>query len=122
MPFCMLKNPDELASRDFSCTLFCRNIEAETKKWFEEILNSYELESHHVKLLLLAAEAWDRISQARKEIKKHGLLTKDRYGGLRANPATAIERDNKILFARLIRELGFDLEKNSENNRPPRLY
>lgn len=99
-----------------------KHLRAETKKWFKEILNNFELESHHIKLLILAADAWDRCSEARETILKHGLFIKDRYGSVKVNPACNIERDNKIIFARLLRELGFDLDKSGESYRPPRLY
>jgi P27 family predicted phage terminase small subunit len=99
-----------------------KHLNSETKKWFKEVLNNYELESHHIKLLTLAAEAWDRCSQAREAIAKHGLFIKDRYGSIKINPACNVERDSKIIFARLLRELGFDLERGNETNRPPRLY
>jgi phage terminase small subunit len=98
-------------------------LKAETRKWFNSVLENYELESHHLKILILASEAWDRCQQAREEIKKNKKLTiEDRFGQVRSHPAIAIERDNKILFARLIRELGFDIERAGEGNRPPRLY
>ena len=99
-----------------------KHLAPETKKWFKEILSSYELESHHIKLLILAAEAWDRCCQAREAITKHGLFINDRYGSMKINPACNVERDSKIIFARLIRELGFDIDRGSESNRLPRLY
>jgi phage terminase small subunit len=98
------------------------HLRTETRKWFGSILDSYELESHHIKLLTLAAECWDRIVQAREQIKLDGLFLRDRYGSMKAHPGVKVEIDNKITFARLIRELGFDIERGTESNRPPRLY
>jgi phage terminase small subunit len=98
------------------------HLRPETRKWFKGVLDSFELESHHLKLLLLAAESWDRIVQARLAIEKDGLFTTDRYGTLKPHPAVKIEIDNKVVFSRLIRELGFDLERPNENFRPPRQY
>ena len=98
------------------------HLRTDTRKWFTGILENYELESHHVKLLTLAAECWDRIVQAREQIKVDGLFLRDRYGSMKAHPGVKVEIDNKIAFARLVRELGFDLESRGDTNRPPRLY
>ena len=97
-------------------------LKAETRKWFSDICKNYELESHHLKILTIAGQAWDRLTQARESLREHGLFTKDRYGTLKQHPAVKIELDNMALFIKAIRELGFDLERGTESNRPPRLY
>jgi phage terminase small subunit len=56
----------------------------------------------------MAGEAWDRATQAREALAEHGLTYTDRYGGPKARPEVAIERDSRIGFARLLRELGID--------------
>jgi len=40
------------------------HLRPETAKWFRGVLTAWELEMHHVMLLLIAAEAWDRAQQA----------------------------------------------------------
>lgn len=91
-----------------------------TKEWFEEVARSYELEPHHVKLLTLAAEAWDRGQEARRTLKREGTYYKDRYGCPKAHPAVAVERDSRIVFARLLRELALDVSM-PDDPRPPRI-
>jgi phage terminase small subunit len=81
-----------------------------TAAWFREVVRDYVLEGHHVRLLTLACRAWDRAEQAREIIAAEGLTTKDRYGTAKAHPAVAIERDARIGFARLVRELDLDVE------------
>jgi hypothetical protein len=49
--------------------------------------------------------------EAREAIKKDGPYFRDRYGQLRPHPAITVERDCRIGFARLVRELGFDREE-----------
>jgi hypothetical protein len=71
-------------------------------------------------LLRLAAEAWDRCEQARLVIAEQGLTYMDRFEQPRARPEVAIERDSRIAFARLIRELALDVDSPADV-RPPRL-
>ena len=92
-----------------------------TGAWFASVLAAYELEPHHVRLLTLAAEAWDRCEAARKAIDEHGLTYADRFGTPRARPEIGIERDARLAFARLLRELDLDVEPPASPSRPPAL-
>ena len=85
------------------------------------MLTDYELEHHHVRLLRLACEAWDRGQQAREAIDRDGLTIGTGDGGLKAHPCVAIERDARIGFARLVRELDLDAGAPGERSRPPTL-
>lgn len=92
-----------------------KHLREATSRWFEEVVAEYDLESHHVRLLIKACEANDRCEQAREALKKHGLTYTDRFGSPRARPEVAIERDNRIAFARLLRELGLDIAPPSDS-------
>lgn len=94
------------------------HLNAESRRWYASIVSDYQLESHHLKLLQAAAECWDRAQQARESVAKDGLIHKDRHGNLRAHPGVQIERDNRTLFARLLRELALDVEL-PESPKPP---
>jgi P27 family predicted phage terminase small subunit len=96
------------------------HLRAATRRWFNEIAETFELETHHLKLLTLAAESWDRCQEARAILDREGLTFKDRYGSPRSRPEISVERDSRLAFARLIRELGFDVA-TPENTRPPRI-
>ena len=82
-------------------------------------MENFEMEPHHMRLLTLAAETWDRAQSARAVIAKRGPFYDDRFGAPKAHPAVAVERDAKVLFARLLRELRLDLD--APESRPPEL-
>ncbi len=98
-----------------------KNLRVKTKKWFKSVLKDYDLEEHHQRILMLAAEAWDRIEEAREAITAAGAYYYDNEKP-KAHPALKVEIDNKILFARLIRELSLDIEPSGAIGRPPGLY
>ena len=99
-----------------------KHLRAATKKWWSQVMADYELEPHHAKLLALAAETWDRCQQARELLDKHGLTYNDRFNAPCGRPEIAVERDSRLAFARLVRELGLDLGSPSDEgrDRPPR--
>src|SRR6266481_5438642 len=92
-----------------STSIAPKHLRKESAAFFVNVMTDYALDDHHVILLTKACESLDRIEEAREIIKKESLMYKDRFGSPRANPAVAIERDNKTAVARLFRELGLDL-------------
>jgi len=96
------------------------HLRADTSAWFTSIIKEYELDLHHVRLLTKACEAWDRSEQPCEAIAKHGLTYTDRFDSPRARPECAIERDSRLAFARLVRELGLDVA-SARDTRPPAL-
>lgn len=98
-----------------------RHLKAATRAWWEAVVSDWQLEEHHIRLLTLAGEAWDRCQQARELIAKEGLTVPTKAGGPRLHPAVRVEQDARIAFARLIRELDLDLSAPSAESRPPSL-
>ena len=90
-----------------------------TRVWWRSVVRDYALEPHHLRLLQAACEAWDRLQQAREALASDGLTVKGREGGIRPHPAVAIERDSRVGFSRLIRELDLDVEGPSASGRRP---
>ena len=91
-----------------------------SREWWRGVLASFDLEDHHLRLLTLAAEAWDRGQEARETLAQDGAYYTNKNGEPRAHPAVAVERDARIAFARLVREL--DLDGYPEPDiRPPRI-
>lgn len=97
-----------------------KHLTTKSRNWFDAIVKGYNLESHHLSLLQAAAECWDRSQEAREILAKEGIVFKDRHGAIRPHPATQIERDNKALFARLVRELALDVSE-PDDSRPPKI-
>jgi P27 family predicted phage terminase small subunit len=98
------------------------HLKTATKKWWNDVSKSYELEPHHIRLLTLAAEAWDRCAQAREAVDREGLTYTSRLGEIKIRPEVGVERDSRTAFARLLRELALDIEPPPESARPPRAY
>jgi hypothetical protein len=95
------------------------HLRPDTAKWVRGILADFSLESHHFRILVKAAEAFDRSEQAREILAAEGIVTKDRFGTARAHPAVAIERDSRTAFLRAVRELALDVD-SPDAPRPPR--
>ena len=98
------------------------HLESEGKKFWRQVLKDFDLrDAHHLKILESACQCLDRIEQAKDDLKKDGLYFIDRFGQPKERPSNKTERDNKVLFARLLRELSLDLNI-PEENRPPGKY
>jgi P27 family predicted phage terminase small subunit len=92
-----------------------KHLRKATSEWWAQIVADFDLDSHHVRLLTKACEANDRCEQAREALLKHGLTFDDRFGSPHARPECAIERDSRLAFARLVREIGLDVTPPSES-------
>ncbi len=79
------------------------------------------VESHDLERLEMACHCLDEIQEAKKIIKKEGRFIMNRFQEKREHPASKAIRENKIIFCRIIRELGLDLVE-PEDSRPRRRY
>ena len=101
------------------------HLSASAAEWWRTCVDRFVLEEHHLRLLQLCCEAWDRATQAREELQRDGLTCPARDGGRRPHPAVAIERDARLAVARLVRELDLDTEPAPDvlnNTRPPAIF
>jgi P27 family predicted phage terminase small subunit len=96
-----------------------KHLKPATRRWWKSVLEEYDLEAHHVRILTLAAEAWDRCQEAREIVDREGLTYKDRFGQPKERPEVAIERDSRIAFWRGMRELALDVDAPADVSRPP---
>lgn len=95
-----------------------RYLSASTRRWWCSVVEQWELEPHHIMVLTAAAEAWDRLQQARTIIGKEGIAMKTRDGS-KAHPAVQVERDSRLAFLRALRELDLDVQPPAESRRRP---
>jgi hypothetical protein len=96
------------------------NLRPATRKWFKSVMADYALEGHHIRLLTLAAEAWDQSQIAREVLDRDGQTYTDRFGQPKERPEISILNAARIAFARLIRELALDVDTTPEAPRAPR--
>ena len=95
-----------------------RHLSLAMKKWHRQVTTEYELEPHHLHVLRLACESFDRAQQARKAIVEHGLTMLDRHGQVKARPECSIENQAATSFSRFVRELALDIEQAPSASRP----
>jgi phage terminase small subunit len=97
-------------------------LKAPGKTFWKKVLSEYNLsDAHALKQLELASGCLDQIKEAEAVLKSDGLFTLNRYSVRVENPAAESARKNKVIFCRIIRELGLDLDGN-EGSRPRRQY
>ena len=98
------------------------HLRPKTRRWWSSVTREFVLESHHLKMLTLAAESWDRCEQAREVIDQLGLTYVDRFGAPRTRPEVAVERDSRLAFIKCVRSLDLDLAPPPSSRRTPGRY
>lgn len=86
------------------------HLKPATQEWFLGVTKAYALDGHHLRLLQLAGEAFDRAQEAREILAVEGITVGGREGA-KPHPCIAIERDSRLAFARLIAQLSLDQEE-----------
>ena len=84
------------------------HLRPDTRAWWLYVHSNWRLEAHHSRLLEMACDAWDRYHEAREILARDGIVVGGRQAAVRPHPCIAIERDNRIVFARLIAQLNLD--------------
>ena len=97
------------------------HLTPETATFWRTVMEEFELEEHHIRLLILACEAYDAAQEDRKVLQNNGKVFVDRFGQPKPRPEVAIQRDSAISFARLLRELDLDVNMLAARSRPPAL-
>jgi hypothetical protein len=90
-----------------------KGLRLNQRRLWRSVIASYEVESHHLAILEAACRELDRAEEAEQMIADDGAYQRDRYGGRKAHPALAVARSSRLAAARLLRELGLDLDDES---------
>ena len=89
------------------------------KAWWNHVNNRFFLEPHHQHLLRLACESYDRCQQAKKILDELGLTYTDKYDCPHPRPENVIEKQSRLDFARLVKQLNLDVEEPEPCGRRP---
>ena len=78
------------------------------QEWWRVVAEEWVLDAHHLKLLAMAARAWDRCEAARAQVARDGMMVESKRYGPKPHPLLAVERDARLQFLRCVRTLGLD--------------
>ena len=85
-------------------------LSAEAVRFWIDVQADYEVtDAAGLRLLHTACQSLDRMRDAQRLIKKHGILVKDRFGQLVRNPATTVERDARTAMLHALKALNLDI-------------
>ena len=79
-------------------------------KLWTDIRTRYVLESASEALLRTGCEALERAAHLAQQVNAEGATFRDRFGGLKTNPAATLERDFRGLACRTLSQLAARLE------------
>ena len=92
-----------------------------SKGFWRTVTKGWELEPHHVRLLQIACESWDRALEAREAVSAIGpYFTDHRTGNVKPHPGIAVEQQARKQFIAALREIGLDV-KAPDSPRAPGL-
>ena len=82
-----------------------KHLSNSAKAFWVQTTRFFSFEPDALRLLQLACEAWDRGQQARETLDREGMTYQDRFNAPRLRPEAIIERDSRLAFARLLKQL-----------------
>ena len=90
-----------------------KGLQPASRRLWRATIAAYACEPHHLAILEAACRELDRAERAEAMIRRDGEYLKDRYGSPKAHPALAVARSSRLAVARLLRELGLDLDDDT---------
>jgi phage terminase small subunit len=86
------------------------NLADEAKRLWAHVNEGWQLDEPGFALLRNACMALTRLREVQKTLRKDGLVTKDRFGQLRAHPLLSAERDAASSFRHDMKTLNLNVE------------
>ena len=93
------------------------HLSEERQAWWLQMMTEWDLGTHQVELLTMAAESIDLANMARRVLDEEGLTQPGRQGQVVVRPEVIIERDNKRLYKDLMKQLGIGKEPPKKRGR-----
>lgn len=94
-----------------------KGLSPASRRFWRSVVNQWEMQSHNLMLMEQACRTLDVIADAEAAIARDGEYVEGRFGP-KAHPASVVRDRNRVLIARLVRELGLALEE-PPTARPP---
>ena len=96
-------------------------LKAAGRKFWNISQRELEIDEQHViERFTMACKCLDEIAEYEKTLEAEGRFIRDRFEQIREHPAAKAIRENKVLFCRIIRELGLDLNVGPKTRIPGR--
>jgi P27 family predicted phage terminase small subunit len=88
--------------------------------WWKRLHHEFDLEDEAACFLLESAlRSFDRMTEAAALVEKHGIVVADKFGQLKSNPATTVERDSRAAMHAAFKQLNLDVLPPQKPGRPP---
>jgi phage terminase small subunit len=82
--------------------------------WWDHVNRGWDLDPAALLILESALEAYDRMKEAQVLVSKKGIMTQDRFGQDKLNPAVLVERDSRSAMLAAFKQLNLDIEPLNE--------
>ncbi len=94
-------------------------LSAEAQSWWKRLHSEFDLADEAALFLLESAlRSFDRMNEAAAVIAKHGVVVADKFGQLKSNPATSVERDSRAAMHAAFKALNLDVLPPQKPGRP----
>ena len=84
------------------------HLTSETRRWYASILERHQLSPDKQRILLTAAESFDRGQACRQEVEARGMMLVDRYGQPKIHPAVDSQKSAAATFLAAMKALALD--------------
>jgi P27 family predicted phage terminase small subunit len=96
------------------------SLSPDAAKWWRRLHAEFDLDDEAARFLLESAlRSFDRMTEAAALVAKHGIVVADKFGQLKSNPATTVERDSRAAMHAAFKALNLDILPPLRVGRPP---